>query len=43
MFDPVTYSSSNQNHLNIFVGDYPGIISVEFGQIPIIGSREEVV
>jgi len=27
----------------ILVGDYPGIIPVEFGQIPISDSREEVV
>ena len=25
------------------VGYYPGIIPVEFGQIPISGSREEIV
>jgi len=25
------------------VGDHPGIIPAEFGQIPISGSREEVV
>ena len=25
----------------ILVGDHPGIISAEFGQIPISGSREE--
>ena len=25
------------------IGDHPGIISVKFGQIPISGSREEVV
>jgi len=27
----------------MLVGDHPGIIPVEFGQIPISGSREEVV
>jgi len=27
----------------ISVGDHPGIIPVEFGKIPISGSREEVV
>jgi len=27
----------------ILVGDHPGIIAAEFGQIPISGSREEVV
>jgi len=27
----------------ILVGDHPGIIPAEFGQIPISGSREEVV
>jgi len=27
----------------ILVGDHPGTIPVEFGQIPISGSREEVV
>ena len=27
----------------IFVGDHPGTIPVEFDQIPISGSREEVV
>jgi len=27
----------------ILVGDHPGIIPVEFGQIPISGSREEVI
>jgi len=27
----------------IFVGDYPGTIPVQFGQIIISGSREEVV
>jgi len=26
----------------ILIGEYPGIILVEFGQIPISGSREEV-
>jgi len=25
------------------IGDHPGIISVKFGQIPISGSREDVV
>jgi len=28
---------------NNLVGDHPGIIPAEFGQIPISGSREEVV
>jgi len=37
-----TYAS-NQNHLNILVGDHPGTIPVEFGQISISGSREDVV
>jgi len=32
-FDPVT----------ILIADHPETISVEFGQIPISGSREEVV
>jgi len=27
----------------ILVGDHPGTIPVEFGQIPISGSREDVV
>jgi len=27
----------------ILVGDHPGIIPAEFGQIPISGSREKVV
>jgi len=27
----------------ILVGDHPGIIPAEFGQIPISGSREEIV
>jgi len=27
----------------VLVGDYPGIISVEFSQITISGSREDVV
>jgi len=27
----------------IFIGDHPGTIPVEFGQIPISGSREEAV
>ena len=27
----------------ISVGDYPGTIDVEFGKIPISGSREEVI
>jgi len=34
---------TNQNHLNILVGDHPGTIPVEFGQITISGSREDVV
>jgi len=34
--------SFNQNHFNNF-GRGPGIIPVEFGQISISGSREEVV
>ena len=34
-----TYAT-NQNHLNDF---HPGLILAEFGQIPISGSREEVV
>jgi len=29
--------------LTILVGDHPGTIPVELGQIPISGSREEVV
>jgi len=29
--------------LTILVGDHPGTIPVEFGQIPISGSREDVV
>jgi len=29
--------------LTILVGDHPGTIPVEFGRIPISGSREEVV
>jgi len=35
--------ATNQNHLNNFVGDHPGTIPVQFGQIPISDSREEVV
>jgi len=27
----------------IFLGDHPGTIPVQFGQIPISGSREDVV
>jgi len=27
----------------ILIGNYPGIIPVKFGQIPISGSREDVV
>jgi len=27
----------------IFVGDHPGTIPVQFGQIPISGSKEDVV
>jgi len=29
--------------MTYFLGDHPGTIPVEFGQIPISGSREEVV
>ena len=29
--------------LTVLVGDHPGTIPVEFGKIPISGSREEVV
>jgi len=37
-----TYAT-NQNHLNILVGDHQGTIPVEFGQIPISRLRKEVV
>jgi len=37
-----TYAT-NQNHLKKLVEDHPGKIPAEFGQIPISGSREEVV
>jgi len=37
-----TYAT-NQNYLNNFVGDHLGTIPVQFGQIPISGSRENVV
>ena len=33
----------NRSDFNILVGDHLGAIPVEFGQIPISGSREEVV
>ena len=41
--DPVTYICNQSEPLNIFVEDHPGTIPVEFGQIPISGSREKVV
>jgi len=37
-----TYAT-NQNHLNNFRRGPPGTIPVQFGQIPISGSREDVV
>ena len=37
-----TYAT-NQNHLNILLGEHPGTIPVEFGHITISGSREDVV
>ena len=37
-----TYAN-NWNGLNNLIGDHPGIIPVKFGQIPISGSREDVV
>jgi len=40
---PWSTYATNQNNLNIFVGDQPGTIPVEFGQITISGSREDVV
>jgi len=32
-----------RNIWTISVGDHPGAIPIEFGQIPISGSKEEVV
>ena len=37
-----TYAA-NQNHLNNLVGDHPGTILAEFGQITISGSREDII
>jgi len=40
---PLPTYAINRNGLNMFVGDHQGIIPVEFGQILISGSREEVI
>jgi len=37
---PCSYSQEDSPTL---IGDHPGIIPVKFGQIPISGSREDVV
>jgi len=42
-FTPWPTYATNQNHLNIFLGDHPGIIPVNFGQNPMSGFREENV
>ena len=43
-FDPVTYIGKPIKTIwTILVRDYPGTIPVEFDQIPISGSREDVV
>jgi len=40
-FDPVTYWCNQSEQLE--QGDHPGMIPVEFGQIPISGSGGEVI
>ena len=40
---PLPTYAINRNGLNMFVGDHQGIIPVQFGQILISGSREEVI
>ena len=43
-FNPMTYLfNQSEPFWIILVEDHPGIIPAEFGQIPISGSREEVV
>ena len=42
-FDHMTTYANNLNRWKKFVGDHPGTIPVEFGQIPISSSGEEVV
>ena len=42
--DPVTYLCNQPEPFETtLIGDHPGIIPVKFGQIPISGSREDVV
>ena len=38
-----TYAVPTGTVWTTFIGDHPGIIPVKFGQIPISGSREDVV
>jgi len=42
-FDPVTYLCNQSEPFKPLVEDYPRTIPVEFGQIPISGSRQEVI
>jgi len=43
LFDPMTYLCNQSEPIStILIGDHPGTIPVEFGQITISGSREDV-
>jgi len=43
LFDPVTYICNQLKPFELFLGDHQGTIPVELGQLPISGSREDVV